>query len=251
MYGRSLFVSIGMSFASAVGPLSAQTMANLKTCQNVSGDPDQQIRACSVFLQTRRAVGGRPAPLNALSAIASLRAGARMRKQQIDLAIEDYDLGLTLNPGNYPLYVMRGLAYLSKGDHERAIDDYDKGIRLLKAPAAALSEALTNRGLLYMEIRDYDRAMSDLNEAIRLNPKNAYPFNLRGQVFAIRGDQSRAEADYKSASQLNPNKKASFQHFEGLNVAWLAYLREIQEGDDFSNWSRPPLDAFRRQANIP
>jgi tetratricopeptide (TPR) repeat protein len=245
MRGRVLMVGIAIFIVGAVGPSSAQTISDLKTCQNASGDPDQQIRACNIFLQTRRAVGGRPAPMNGLSAIASLRGGARMKKGEIDRAIADYDLGLALYPANYALYGLRGLAYHRKGDRVHAIDDYSKAIRLIKQPIV-LSESLAYRGMMYMEARDYGKAMSDLNEAIRVNPKNGEAFSVRGQVFAILGDQPRAEADYRSSSKVNPKMKSSFEHFQGLNVAWLNYLKEIQDDDDFANWSSPPLDAFRR-----
>jgi tetratricopeptide (TPR) repeat protein len=69
----------------------------------------------------------------------------------------------------------RGNSYRSKGQPDRAIEDYDQAIRL--NPNLAL--AFNNRGLVYGGKRQLDSAIADYNEAIRLDPNFAFAYNNR------------------------------------------------------------------------
>ena len=71
--------------------------------------------------------------------------------------------------------INRGVAYSRKGDHDRAISDYNEGIGLDPKNA----DAFYNRGWAYSRKSDYDRAIADFNEAIRLDPKYALPYTTR------------------------------------------------------------------------
>src|SRR5258708_5429803 len=52
-----------------------------------------------------------------------------------------------------------------------------------KEPPKNLSFPYNNRGNGYRTKGDNDRALADYTEAIRLAPKNAYPYNGRGNVY--------------------------------------------------------------------
>src|ERR1700721_1336437 len=73
----------------------------------------------------------------------------------------------------------RGFAYDVKGDHDRAIADYNEAIRLKPDYAQAVrfkpdyAIAFKNRGLAYNAKGDRDLAIADFNEAIRLKPDYA------------------------------------------------------------------------------
>ena len=70
----------------------------------------------------------------------------------------------------------RGFAYANKGQHDRAIQDYDQATRL----NPNLAEAFNNRGLTYANKGQNDRAIQDYDQAIKLNPNFAEAFNNRG-----------------------------------------------------------------------
>jgi len=74
----------------------------------------------------------------------------------------------------------RGNSYRSKGQPDRAIEDYDQAIRL--NPIYAL--AFYNRGNAYNGKGQPDRAIEDYDQAIRLNPNYADAFSNRGLVYA-------------------------------------------------------------------
>lgn len=189
---------------------SARTEKDLKVCQNVKADPDAVIRACSEFAVSRRTVDGRPAPATAMSSVHGLRGFAQARKGKHDLAIDDYNEALRYNASNSSLYVMRGLSYSETGEYAAAMRDYEKAIPMLRG--AALADAYANRGIEYLRM----------------------------------GDDALAQADFQAADRLAPQSK---QGYEGRRVQikrWTAYLKSIQDSNDYANWSGPPLESYRR-----
>ena len=55
------------------------------------------------------------------------RGIAYLRKRDYDLAIQDFENALRLNPSLADAFTGRGLAYAdNKGDYDRAISDYDQ-----------------------------------------------------------------------------------------------------------------------------
>ena len=75
-------------------------------------------------------------------------------------------------------YYNRGLAYNSKGQYDRAIQDYDQAIRL--KPDFAL--AYGNRGFSYLKkgsLRDLDQAIADSQQALRLDPSLGRSYLLK------------------------------------------------------------------------
>jgi len=72
------------------------------------------------------------------------------------------------------------------------------------------ANAFASRGLAYLRKGDNDRAMADLNEAIRLNPREPFPYLNRGVIYGRKGDHARAIADYGEAITRNPKLALAF-----------------------------------------
>jgi hypothetical protein len=88
----------------------------------------------------------------------------------------------------------------------RAIADYDEALRL--DPKYAF--AFNNRGNVYKAKGDLDRAIADYNEALRLDPKHAVDFNSRGNAYQDKGDLDRAIVDYNEVIRLDPKYAVAF-----------------------------------------
>jgi tetratricopeptide (TPR) repeat protein len=83
-----------------------------------------------------------------------------------------------------------------------AITDYNEVIRL--DPKYAF--AYYNRGNVYEAKKDYDHAIADFGDAIQLDSKNAAYFNSRCWVRALSGrDLTRALADCNESLRLRPD----------------------------------------------
>ena len=66
------------------------------------------------------------------------------------------------------------------------------------------AHAFRNRGVLYAHKGDNDRAIADFNEVIRLDPNNALAFCNRGRAKRNINEAS-GNADIAKARQLDPS----------------------------------------------
>ena len=160
---------------------------DLATCYQERDDPDKAISACTAFLDGkssaiyRRQVKGR-----------SLRAKSQA-------------------------YVLRGVAYFTKGDYDRALNDFNNAIKFVPSNSVALYD----RGNIETSLGQYSKAINDYTQAINLNPRYANAFNNRCFAYNARGlpvqgqpngkgdtigDYEKAANDCRHAIQLVPNQ---------------------------------------------
>jgi tetratricopeptide (TPR) repeat protein len=85
-------------------------------------------------------------------------------------------------------------------EYDKAIKDYDEGIRLDPRQAYAY----VNRGDAWLEKAEYDKAIRDFNEAIRLDPDFAPAYLKRGLAWLKKKDNDRATLDFDKANRLDP-----------------------------------------------
>jgi tetratricopeptide (TPR) repeat protein len=106
-------------------------------------------------------------------------------------------------------YVGRAIAWRQKGDLDRAIEEFTKGIRINPLPRNDLNarpfiNIYLNRASAWHAKGDLDRAVSDYDQANRLEPNEADIYHLRGVAWRQKGDPERAIADFTAAIQLDP-----------------------------------------------
>jgi tetratricopeptide (TPR) repeat protein len=144
-----------------------------------------------------------PAPQPTRSARSYFDSGDTFRSRgDYDRAIEEYTQAIRLDPNYAAAYNNRGWAYNGKGDYDRGIADCTQAIRLDPNMAAAYN----NRGRAYNGKGDYDRAIADYTQAIRIDPNMAAAYNNRGNVYHNnKKDYNRAIADYEAALWIDPN----------------------------------------------
>ena len=112
-----------------------------------------------------------------------------------------------LSTGNLAItFYNRGIAYLDRLAHDRAIQDFDQAIRL----NPSLGFAFNNRGLAYSRKGNDDRAIQDFDQAIRLDPSNVIAFDNRGSAYQDKGDYDRAIQDFDQVIRLNPSRPRYF-----------------------------------------
>jgi lipoprotein NlpI len=159
-----------------------------------STNPDVAINYCTQTIESRQLSG------KSLAFAFYKRGNAYYGKGDHDRAILDYDQAIRLNPSHANSHSNRGAAYARKGDYDRAIQDYDEAIRLNPNHANAFS----NRGVAYGHKGDYDRAIQDYDQAVRLNPNYVNAFYNRGNAYRRKGDYERAVLNYDQVIRLNP-----------------------------------------------
>jgi tetratricopeptide (TPR) repeat protein len=163
-------------------------------------DPDTSILGCTAVIQSNHE------PRESLAAVFYTRGNAYLSKGQLDRAIQDFDEAIRLDPNNAVAFASRGHAYIRKGRYDRAIQDFDEAIRL--DPNAAF--AFAGRGNAYYSKQQDDRAIQDFDEAIRLDRNDAMAFTNRGSAFHMLGQLDRAIQDFNEAIRLDPNNARAF-----------------------------------------
>jgi tetratricopeptide (TPR) repeat protein len=123
-----------------------------------------------------------------------------------DLAIQDFDAAIALEPEYTIAFNNRGLAYESKGMYDLAISDFTKAIAL----QATYFDAINNRGVAYNNKGMYDQAIQDFTRIIKLRPKSFEAYNNRATAYAGKGLFEKAEEDFSRALTLRPD------YFEAL-----------------------------------
>jgi tetratricopeptide (TPR) repeat protein len=124
------------------------------TCERASGDP--AIAACS------RAIASGAFTGLALAKLHTNRGVERKQKGDLDGALQDYDIALGLNPGDFFAFNNRANVRRDKGDTAGAISDYSEAVRLEPAYAAAY----VNRGLVQERSGDPEAARASFNAAL-------------------------------------------------------------------------------------
>src|SRR5258706_3838671 len=103
----------------------AQTDQQIEWCAGKENPtPDLQIASCTASIQSRRLSG------KDLSITYSQRGNAYYTKGQYDRAIQDYERAIRLNPKDFLTFANRGMAYFIIGQYDRAIQDCDQAIQL-------------------------------------------------------------------------------------------------------------------------
>jgi len=134
----------------------------------------------------------------------------------------------------------RGNVHLGNRNYDRAIDDYNKAIRLDTKYAVGFN----NRGIAYLRKGRIDRAIEDFDEAIRLNPKYAMAFVNRAIAHQEKAlwdfDAYLAEGKYEDlairdldkAIRLDRNNAIAFRTRGFVNTRMQRYDRAIQDFDE-------------------
>ena len=86
------------------------------------------------------------------------RAFAYAGLRQWDRAISDATIAVELNPKDPSAYHVRGRVYWQKGDYDNAIADLTLAIEY--TPSRADARSLTHRGVAYLSKGDQERALS-------------------------------------------------------------------------------------------
>ena len=197
-------------------------------------DGDQAIAACTRIADDK-------AEITEHRAIAFYNRGVSYgAKGEHDRAIADYDQAIKLKPDYPDAFVHRGISYGAKGEHGRAIADYDQAIKL--KPDYAI--AFVHRGISYGAKGEYDRAIANYDQAIKLNPDYPDAFVHRGISYYAKGDYDRAIADFDRAIKLKPNLADAFQN-RGISYnAKGEYDRAIADYDQAIKLDPQNITAF-------
>jgi tetratricopeptide (TPR) repeat protein len=123
-----------------------------------------------------------------------------MRKDY-DLAMDDLNESIKLDPANSLSYYFRASIKYELKDIEGTLSDYNEVIRL--DPENALT--YYNRAIIKSQLGDYFSAIEDYDEVSKLNPNNVFTYYNRGLVKNEIGNYSDAIDDFSKAIEIYPD----------------------------------------------
>lgn len=179
----------------ATAAAQAQSVDDAERCASISGNPDLAIQHCTRAIESGRYSGENLFKLHYNRGIEWAAKGDH------DRAIADYDAAIRLNPRNSDAYYNRGTAWGNKGDHDRAIADYDVAIKLNPKDPTVYS----GRAFELVAKGDLTRALADYDTANQLEPKSAGVLLARGRARFYSGDYLRAVSDLEQSLKLDQN----------------------------------------------
>jgi len=139
------------------------------------------------------------------------------KKNNLDVAIENYTKTIELSPTFIKAYYQRGMSYYLKGNYSNVIRDLSVYIEEDKSNY----ESFLYRGWAYYLIENNENALLDMNKCIELESTNAYAYYSRGTVLSDLKQYDKSIEDYKKAINLKPDFSMAYN-----NLAWAKYLQK-------------------------
>lgn len=113
------------------------------------------------------------------------RGWIKDHSQNLDGAIEDYTIAITLKPNYAYAYMVRGRAYYLKGEQEQAKADFDEAIR-----RDTIADNRNASMYSYLYLGQKDKALELLNKMLENNSKGNY--YEAACVYSLMGDKANA-----------------------------------------------------------
>ena len=125
---------------------------------------------------------------------------------QFQLALNDLDDVLKLDPNDYRSHAARGIVYQALDNHKSAIKDFNNSLNLKKDGIVFFT-----RSESYLVLQEYTKALSDVNEAIKLDPENPEYLGGRALLHFYFNDFVRALDDFNKTLQIDPNNARAYR----------------------------------------
>jgi len=125
-----------------------------------------------------------------------------------DRAIESYNKAVDSDPLYTSAYFYRAGTWEQKGMTDKAIADYTRVIKL----NPELENAYSRRGNVWQVKGNLDRAIADYTKILKLNPRDADAYHNRGNAWGRKGNYKKAVADFNRALKLNPDNPSVYDN---------------------------------------
>ena len=88
--------------------------------------------------------------------------------------------------------------------YQKAVSDSDEALRLQSEGAKVRAATYHTRGVAKVSLGDHNGAIEDFNESIELNPKKALYYHDRGLAKEALGQYEEAKTDFAKAKEIDP-----------------------------------------------
>jgi len=162
---------------------------------------EKQLDTASAIVDYQRALSYQSDHYASLSNLNKLSTSGQY-DQLVDGA---YDLAVN-EQGSYQAYFNRAINLQAKGQHRRAIQDFNKAIGI----AGNDDEVLLMRAYSKERVNDLKGALTDYTRALRINPVLGKAYSNRGNVYYKLKKYQQAVEDYNQAILFFPEEAKLF-----------------------------------------
>ena len=205
-------------------------------------DPDMAIKLYS------KAIDAGTLDSETQANVFKARGMAQLQKQDWNAAVQDFTEASKRKVDDPEAYFGLGLAYSGQGDDEAALRELDRTINFNRNPDDILPDAFAARGDTYLTLGQYQRGIQDFDEALRRRPKDSGAHGGRGEAYFYLGQFGKAETDLAAAVK-NDAKVAYYalwlylaQSHQGKDGK--ATLAQNASALDLKTWPGPVIDFF-------
>ncbi len=140
------------------------------------------------------------------------------------LALADYNKAISYYSTDGEFLVNRGATYARLGDVEKAIENFNQGLKLKPDHAVGY----LNRSIMYNATGKIDLAHEDITSYLKLNPYNADLWYEKGRALRLLERPKEAIQAYDEAIKLKSNNKGLFHYERSRTYAGLNMMNEAK-----------------------
>ncbi len=140
------------------------------------------------------------------------------------LALADYNKAISYDSTDGEFLVNRGATYARLGDVEKAIENFNQGLKLKPDHAVGY----LNRSIMYNATGKIDLAHEDITSYLKLNPYNADLWYEKGRALRLLERPKEAIQAYDEAIKLKSNNKGLFHYERSRTYAGLNMMNEAK-----------------------
>ena len=181
-----------VSFFACPPSAIAADQATLEACVEGTGIAERDYQLCTRAIADCGKEGVELATLHVARGLALAAVGAH------DKATLDFDRGLVLNPASAAALHARGLSHQARGRWAASIADFDSAILLFPQ----YFNSFRHRGTTRLLSGDFEAALVDFDHAIRLDAAKPSVFMFRGIARYLVGPEVWAIADFERAAAM-------------------------------------------------
>jgi tetratricopeptide (TPR) repeat protein len=134
------------------------------------------------------------------------RGNAYNYRGNVELAIEDFNRGIEIQPNYKSFYTNRAQSYFQLDSFKLALKDLDKATRL----DPGYLDAYLNKGQVFVAMEDYDQAVRVYTKAINMAPYRALIYLSRANAYHKLNRSEEALADFEKAIEVHPRSHKAY-----------------------------------------
>jgi protein O-mannosyl-transferase len=138
------------------------------------------------------------------------------KRGEFEKSLTDYSTAISVSPDKPEHYNSRGKTYFDMAMSgkfknripeltQKAIEDYNIGLKINNIPVKTRSEMLANRGAAVASAGNFDQAIKDLTESLTLQPDNKNAYLNRSLAYFSLGQYDKSILDHTKILEYDPN----------------------------------------------